>query len=145
MNTTFEEHGDYSLSVNGDILTIHASGAWNKEKSLAFSADCKALIQQQFTNDYFLVLLVTQDWLPTHDSIEILQDITSWSLERGLRAEAFCFSNILEAEVITKMISPHIGENFLRDSFNEETTAQDWLLSIVADDESDLETRSALV
>lgn len=143
MQKTFEEHGDYLLSVTSNILTIRASGAWNKEKSLAYSADCKKLINQQFTDDYFLVLLITQDWLPTHDSIEILQEVTHWSLKRGLRAEAFCFSNMLEAEVITKMITPHISDHFDRESFDDEASALEWLTSIIDSDTQDRNSKSA--
>ncbi|WP_100656251.1 hypothetical protein [Alteromonas flava] len=128
--TRFDCHGDYSLTAENRLLVIHASSAWNKEHSLAFVNDCKCLITATLAPHTFYVLTCTSDWLPTHDSLAILRELTHWSIEQGMRAQAFCFSNQLEIEVLTQKIVPQDNERFVRRGFMDESEAREWLSSM---------------
>jgi hypothetical protein len=123
----FEPHGDFSLQAEGDLLVISACGAWNLETSKAYSLACKSKVKRHFAARAFYTLICTYDWLPTHDSLETLRDTTRWAIEHGMLAQAYCFSNQLEAELLSAHINSLEQDRVLRRSFTYEGAARQWL------------------
>lgn len=123
----FEPHGDFSIDTENNLLVICACGAWNIETSKAYSRACKSKIQRHFSEQPFYVLISTHDWLPTHDSLEILREMTQWAVRHGMQAQAYCFSNPLEAELLNSQVNRDEPEYVLRKSFSYEGAARQWL------------------
>ncbi|MDM7861659.1 hypothetical protein QTP81_13745 [Alteromonas sp. ASW11-36] len=126
----FIAHGEYTLDVESHLLIIHAYNGWNVERSLAFKVNFEQMILRHFDGQPFAALVCTHDWLPTPDSIPVLQSMTSFALQQGMFAQAYCFSSSLEADVILKKVSPQPAPNFKRECFFNEQEARDWLASL---------------
>lgn len=126
----FIAHGEYTLDVESHLLVIRAYNGWNVERSVAFKVNFEQMILRHFVDRPFASLVCTHDWLPTPDSIPVLQSITTFAIQHGMCAQAYCFSSSLEADVILKKVSPQPVPKFRRRSFFNEQEARNWLASL---------------
>lgn len=127
LKSKFDAHGDFSLEAADQLLVIHAFNGWNLEQSLAFKAACEKMIRRHLSPGPFFCLVFTHEWLPTLDSVEPLRSVTDFAIQNGMRAQAFCFSNSLEREILLTKISPRNACNFERAAFLDEVEAKLWL------------------
>lgn len=127
MPIEFTPHGEYSISVEPNLLVVKASGGWNLENTNKFVQECKTVVQSSFSQQHFGVLVFTDEWLATHDSMDLLSSFAEWLVEQGMRCEAYCGVSAIETEVLIATAQLEKLPGLRRGHFLLESEARAWL------------------
>lgn len=127
MQQNHVEHGEFELSVAGNILTARLIGGWNKEAALAFDRQFRLAAEPLLSDDWgHLVFL--DDWsLGVPEMIPIIENLVQWCVAHGLKRAAHVYSpSMLKQMQANDMVVQQQGE-FQRRSFAEADQAITWL------------------
>lgn len=127
MLQTQVQHGEFELSVSGNILVAHLIGGWNKEAALAFDREFRIVAEPLLTESWgHLVFL--DDWsLGVPKTIPIIEDLVHWCVANDLKRAAHVYSpSMLKEMQANDMVIEQHGE-FQRRSFSEQGQAITWL------------------
>ena len=127
MQQTQVQHGEFELSVSGNILIAHLIGGWNKEAALAFDREFRIAAEPLLADDWgHLVFL--DDWsLGVPEMIPIIEDLVQWCVINGLKRAAHVYSpSMLKQMQANDMVAEQLGD-FQRCAFRDKESALAWL------------------
>ena len=126
MQLSSVQHGEFTLSVSGNILLANLSGAWNEEAAHAFSKDLKSKVTPLVGADWgHLVYL--DDWsLGVPEIKPIVEELVAWCCGNGLKRAAHVYSSSMLKKLQLEDFVAETGD-FQRRAFASEAEAIAWL------------------
>ena len=90
----FKEHGDFTLTRQGNVLIAYVSGAWNAETEKAYGAIIHDSIKP-FNGGPWVLISNVEEWeLCTPDCQKLMMQLAVECRSKGLKREAIVNSNI---------------------------------------------------
>jgi hypothetical protein len=129
----FNEHGDFTVTRQGNILLVHVIGAWNAETAKAYTETIKKTIEPFNGKSWALITNVEQWELCTPDCELLMVKLVAECKDKNLKREAIVNSNVksIKMELFhkhSKNNSPQTSpEVFQRSFFETDTAAKEWL------------------
>jgi hypothetical protein len=119
------QHGDFRLTINGQILVAYVRGSWNEEAAQAYSDEYQRQASRLGSRWGHLVFL--DEWsLGIPEIVPVIQQLVSWSIEHGLTRAAHVYSpSMLKRLQLEEMI--HDGGAFIHKGFASVDDAVGWL------------------
>jgi hypothetical protein len=120
-------HGNFDISVSGNILCATLSGSWNSQTAEAFSKQFMIQAAPLLGKPWgHLVLL--DDWdLGVPETVPVIEALVGWCLDNGLTRAAHVYgSSMIKQYHLNKMVVEEIGA-FQRHSFTHQGEAEAWL------------------
>lgn len=129
MTSVFSQHGDFDLSVEGNILIAHLYGSWNIEAALSFEKEFM-VIATPLIDKSWGHLVYFEEWdLGVPEITPIVERLVGWCITHNLKRAAQIYSaSVVKKHYIDIMIVEEHGE-FQRQAFIEEGLATSWLNS----------------
>lgn len=126
MQSSPVQHGEFTLSVSGNILLAKLSGAWNEEAARAFSQNLKTTVMPLIGADWgHLVYL--DDWrLGVPEIKPIVEELVAWCCDNGLKRAAHVYSPSMVKKLQLEDFVAETGD-FQRRAFASEAEAIAWL------------------
>ncbi len=123
-----EAHGDFELTLVGNVIVFQAYGAWNRETALSF-VDKVTLVAAPIVGSDWAMLSIISDWeLSTPDCNPIIRQVVESGVQKGLQCEA-----IVNDQGVIKMEQFHLSAptsaNLRRKEFKTKQAAIAWLSS----------------
>lgn len=121
------QHGEFELSVSGNILVARLIGGWNEEAARAFDREFRMTAEPLLGNDWgHLVCL--EDWsLGVPEMAPIIENLVQWCVASGLKRAAQVYSpSMLKQLQVDDMVVEQLGE-FQRCIFRDKASACRWL------------------
>lgn len=122
---TFDPHGNFDISVRGDILIVRLSGSWNLEGAKSFFAVYKERIMEQGLSRFGVLADFRELEGATPDSIVYFEEISRWTYDHG---------QVARAQLLASSLAAYISAQVTRDkiifpirSFESEPDALAWL------------------
>lgn len=127
MNSFFESHGSFNLSVSNNILIARLSGSWNKECAEDFSMHFRIKASRLLGKPWgHLVFLDNWD-LSVPEMQPIVTELVAWCIENGLEKSAQVYdSSAVKGHSLDQMVVKQRG-GFERRVFSEPDKAIIWL------------------
>ena len=129
----FNEHGEFTVARQGNILLVHIIGAWNVETAKAYKQTFNKTIETIKDEAWALISNVEQWELCTPDCEILIVQLGVESRDKGLKREAVVNTNTESVKLDlfhkhikkdTTEISPHV---FQRCFFKTDIEANQWL------------------
>ncbi|WP_299079799.1 hypothetical protein [uncultured Paraglaciecola sp.] len=90
----FKEHGDFTVTRQGNVLIAYVSGAWNAETEKAYGAIIHDSIKP-FNGGPWVLISNVEEWeLCTPDCQKLMMQLAVECRSKGLKREAIVNSNI---------------------------------------------------
>jgi hypothetical protein len=126
---SFNQHGDYFLSIQGNVVVAEISGSWNLEAAEAYEQNFKKLLEPLLPCRWGHIVYLN-DWdLGVAEIAPVIARLVSWCIENGLTRAANVFSeSMIKAYVLETMLVDEVGD-FQRKVFVNESEALLWLES----------------
>ncbi len=128
----FSAHGDFTLTIDDNILIIRVDLPWNVECAEEFTQQVQSLVNETFVSKnqpFDVMCVIGSDWFPTFDSTEFFLSLTNWGVENGLRCDAFVTESSSPQYLLEKLFQPKQYDHFKYAFFSSETDALKWLRS----------------
>jgi hypothetical protein len=110
----FNEHGEFAVTRQGNILLVHVSGAWNAETAKAYKHTINQTIEPLNGNSWALISNVEKWELCTPDCELLMVKLAVKSRENGLKREAVV--NINTKSVKLELFHKHSKEDYFEPS-----------------------------
>lgn len=129
----FNEHGEFAVTRQGNILLVYASGAWNVETAKAYIHTIKEAIEHIKDESWALISNVEQWELCTPDCEILMVNLAKECRAKGLKREAIVNKNTksVKLELFHKHSKQYTGEpspsQFQRRFLKTDTEAKSWL------------------
>ncbi|MFT4809292.1 MAG: hypothetical protein ACI9LX_002639 [Paraglaciecola sp.] len=129
----FNEHGEFTVTRQDNILLVHVIGAWNAETASAYTDTINKTIEPFNGKSWAIISNVDQWELCTPDCELLMVQLVAKCRDKSLKREAIVNCNIksIKMELFHKhsknnpsQISP---EEFQRRFFETDTEAREWL------------------
>jgi hypothetical protein len=129
MKLSFSQHGEFDLSLQGNIIVARLHGSWNEEAAEAFEHEFIKLASQLIDKPWGH-LVYFDDWdLGVPEINPIIERLVTWCIQNNLKRAAQIYgASLVKKHFIDIMIVEQFGE-FQRQAFIEETLAVEWLAS----------------
>jgi hypothetical protein len=130
----FEQHGNFSVIVANNTITLTLEGAWNVETSVAYQREIKEKAHL-LKGRPFGVLTLLDDWeLCTPECEKVLVDIVQTAISWGMQKEAVVNDKgAAKLLLFEKHKHLHIDDikekHFHRRIFSHKSDAVSWLAS----------------
>ncbi|MCJ8337126.1 MAG: hypothetical protein MJK10_01530 [Pseudomonadales bacterium] len=119
------EHGKYFISVDGDIITVKAVGAFNSEGIVKAIEELESVIES-FSQKKFKLLF---DYLETEggtpDVFEKINECNIWLNSQNMVAKALVINSSTYLAILENRTPARSSQN--AKSFNDKTSAINWL------------------
>jgi hypothetical protein len=124
---TMRQHGGFDIWYSNNIVYAVLHGSWNTEAALNFKREFEYLVVHHNLNRWGHIV-VLDDWaLGTPDIEPIVQELTFWLVEHGLKHAAQVFSaSTIKRFQLNKMVTEQI-DDFVRRQFEQTSEAVLWL------------------
>ena len=121
------QHGEFELSVSGNILVARLIGGWNEEAARAFDREFRQVAEPLIGSDWGH-LLCLEDWsLEVPEMGPVIEDLVQWCIDNGLKRAAQVYSaSMLKQLQLDDMVVEQSG-NFQRCTFRTKDDALTWL------------------
>lgn len=128
----FNEHGEFKVTIQGDILLAVVSGAWNLETAKAYRETMLKTIESANGNFLCLISNVNAWELCTPDCQLLMGQLAKECIAKGLKREAVVNENIESVKM--DLFRKHTIKNttktsldaFQRSFFETDTEAREW-------------------
>lgn len=97
------EHGDFTISKDGHVITITPVGDWNIETTHRFCSEFRAVVETIIPNAWILVADLSEGGLGTPDIWDELQNLTQWSIDHNKSHEIVIYSLSIQKDMLEKM------------------------------------------
>jgi hypothetical protein len=124
----FEEHGEFDISLKGDIFFIKLSHKWNLEGAKKFFSQYESIVRQHDLKRYGVLSDLRDFEGGTPDAIEFFRTISDRAQIFGQVARALIMDSAL-SEFIVKLADKG-KERFPSRVFSNESEALAWLKSL---------------
>ncbi len=117
-------HGDYKITVIGEIFILRLYDTWNEDCSKAFLTDYKNIIVEKGFKQFGVLVDLRKVEGATPEALNLFQSITTWTYEHGQIARAIVYSSELKKLIVELALEDGL---FPTKAFDEEKTAMAWL------------------
>ncbi|MEH6344363.1 MAG: hypothetical protein V7785_04710 [Bermanella sp.] len=101
----FDEHGDYKISVIGNVYLAKFTGSWNLSLTTHYIQDVKKILESNDFKHWGLLLDLTHWGLASPESIELGSQLELFGLQHGMRHYACVFEASVQQHQVEKNIS----------------------------------------
>ena len=127
----FQEHGEFSLEIDGKVLIIEGTGPFNKEIVAQYKAETEACIANLEHSSWYQLLTLHEMCLFTPDAEKALMDTI---IDRHARGMVACAVNIRK-DSCTNMVMEQISRCYMKvgvehQYFTDKADAKAWLTSL---------------
>jgi hypothetical protein len=128
----FNEHGGFNVTLQGDVLVVVVTGAWNAETAKAYQDVVQSSISSIKGKAWGLICNLSEWELCTPDCESMIIDLVTKCRHDGMRREAFiCETDSVKLDLFYKRdksdVSQVIVEQPQRRFFNNDQSAWQWL------------------
>lgn len=131
----FNEHGEFTVIRQGNILLAHSSGAWNVETAKAYTININKIIEPIKDKPWALISNVEMWELCTPDCQILMLELSAESRDKGLKREAVVNNNTesVKLDLFHKRTNKGTSETlepshvFQRCFFETDKQARQWL------------------
>ena len=100
----FDEHGEYKISVIGNVYLAKFIGAWNLSLTKHYVQEVTKILENNDIEHWGLLLDITQWGLASPESVEFGNQLELLGLKHGLRHYACVFSESVQQHQVEKNI-----------------------------------------
>lgn len=125
-----EEHGDYSITLSGNQLSIRLSGMFNELATQVVCENIQSSINQLNGESFCMLIDCTFYEGSTPEAHKISNNFLHWLNAQACRARAIVYSKKLYFDIV-KNEQPALFELQNRREFYHLSEANDWLRSQV--------------
>ncbi|WP_019616754.1 hypothetical protein [Psychromonas ossibalaenae] len=119
------EHGEHSIVVNGNIIVLKFTGAFNEYGVFKFTQDVKNVIEG-FNGNIFSILVNNLELLGgTPEAYEEFEKYNKWLNNQNMAAKAIVIKSSATLGIINSLV-PSIKSQNIKD-FNNKSEAIKWL------------------
>ncbi len=124
-NTSYK--GSYKITVQNNLLSVVASGAWNKKTAIKYVAEFKSQVET-FQGKKWGQIVYLDNWILGTPEIEpIIEALAEWNLTTNLGATAFVTNeNSLKQYQLENMLADK-PDGYQRRYFSDKEEAITWL------------------
>lgn len=126
MSKLFPVHGEFSIQLNGDLVTVKCFGEWNVECARELSEKVKTLVQASSLKSYRCLSYLI-DFLPTLEAMAEIKAITEWGIEHGLIREAIIIDGPTLGNQLVQDFGAAKTDIYEKRVFTSEQEALEWV------------------
>jgi len=127
MQQNLIQHGEFELSVKGNVLIACLKGGWNEVAARNFDR-CLRETAQPLLGKNWGHLVCLEDWsLGVPEMVPIVEDLVQWCIDNGLKCAAHVYSaSMMKKLTLDDMVVEKQGD-FQRHHFSNKAEATRWL------------------
>ena len=130
MKKKFATHGQYKISLEGNIVIIEAEGPWNDEFFLNMHHSLAEKVGQLGSDIYALLVVLKGEAVATYDSIEVHNKYVRAGNTKAIAISLeFCDTPSTAKDLFQRVYEEN---KLLHQFFSESASAKEWLLPFVA-------------
>ncbi len=116
----FDEHGEYKISVIGNVYLTKFMGSWNLSLTKRYIQEVKDILENSDIEHWGLLLDMTHWGLASLEAIEMGSQLELFGLQHGLRHYACVFKESVQQHQVEKNISSHPEITYFKTKSAEE-------------------------
>lgn len=126
MQQSHAQHGEFTLSVSGNVVIANLTGGWNREAALAFDGEFRRVAKPLIHSNWgHLVML--DDWsLGVPEMKPVIAGLVQWCSDNGLKRVAHVYSPSMLKKLQLDDLVVETGD-FKRHAFACNDDAIQWL------------------
>lgn len=97
------EHGDFTITTDGQVITVVAIDDWNIQTTLRFCHEFRLAVEKIRLNDWILVADLSKWGLGTPDIWEEFHTLTQWAIDNNKTHEIVIYSLSIQKDMLEKM------------------------------------------
>ncbi len=121
------EHGESSISIDGDIITVTAVGAFNLEGIVKVIAELKLIIGSFCQKEFKLLFDYSQTEGGTPEVFEKINECNVWLNSQNMVAKALIINSPINLAILESRTPARNSQNSKR--FDDKASAIAWLKS----------------
>ena len=128
----FDPHGEFELSVQGDVVIMRFFRSWNIEGAQHFFEEYKKCIQEKQLKKFAVISDLRQLDGGTPEGIQFFSSISDWAESKGQIARAMLLGGSLKEYILSLVdMGKDLGETrILKKEFSCEEEALQWIKSL---------------
>jgi len=125
----FASHGQFKISLDGNIVIIEAEGPWNGEFFVNMHRSLAEQVGKLNTDNYALLVVLKGEAVATFDSIEVHNKYVRAGNTKAIAISLEC----CETPSIAKALFQRVYEenNLPHQFFSESASAKEWVLKFI--------------
>ena len=123
--TIESEHGRSYISVDGDIITVKAVGAYNKEGMIKTIEQLESVINSFNQKEFKLLFDYSQAEGGTPDVFDIINECNIWLNSQNMVAKALVINSSMHLTILESRTPARYLQN--SKSFSDKASAVNWL------------------
>lgn len=100
----FDEHGEYKISVIGNVYLAKFTGSWNLSLTQHYVQEVKGILENHDFEHWGLLLDMTHWGLASPEAIELGSQLELLGLQHGMRHYACVFNTSVQQHQVEKNI-----------------------------------------
>jgi hypothetical protein len=121
------EHGKFSISVDGDIITIKAVGAFNAEGAVKIIEQLKSVIESFCQKEFKLLFDYSETEGGTPDVYQKINECNIWLNSQNMVAKALVIDSSMKLAILESRTPARRSQNSAH--FADKASAIKWLKS----------------
>lgn len=119
------EHGQYTISVDEDIITVKAVGAFNQEGIVTVIEELKLVIERLSSDNFKLLFDYTETEGGTPEVFDKINECNIWLNSQNLVAKALVINSPTNLAILESRTPARNAQN--AKNFDNKTNAINWL------------------
>ncbi len=124
----FDAHGEFEISLKGEIFILRFFQMWNLEGAKAFFSEYMTRVKQSSLKKFGVLSDLRGFEGGAPDAIAFFEEISDWAQAHGQVARALIMASALKEHTISQI--DKTKKRFVAQTFSDETEALAWFESL---------------
>ena len=119
------EHGESFISVDGDIITVKATGSYNREGIVKTIEELESIIEEFYQKEFKLLFDYSEIEGGTPDVFDKINECNIWLNSQNMVAKALVINSSVLLEILESRTPARNSQN--AKCFDDKASAINWL------------------